>query len=131
MPVAAFDTLKYAKQLKDAGIPEKQAEAQTAALADALHTGIQDLATKSDLRNEIEKLRQELKGDMAQHRQETKSDIEQLRQEVKNDIEQLRQEMKHGDAMLRQELALLKWMIGALTAISIGIFIRLFFFKLG
>jgi len=36
MSTTTFDTLAYAKRLRDAGVPEPQAEAQSAALADAL-----------------------------------------------------------------------------------------------
>ena len=33
MSAVAFDTLKYSKRLKDAGVPEKQAEVEAEALA--------------------------------------------------------------------------------------------------
>ena len=48
MTAGAFDTLKIAKLLRDAGLPEAQAEA----VADAIRAGVQggDLATKGDLR---------------------------------------------------------------------------------
>jgi hypothetical protein len=46
---AAFDTLKYAEALKAGGIPEPQAKAQVAALADAFKDSAGDLATKTDL----------------------------------------------------------------------------------
>ena len=67
----AFDTLEYAKTLKEAGFTERQAEAQAHALAGVVD---KNLATKSD----IEMLR------LA-----TKSDIETLRLATKNDIETL------------------------------------------
>jgi len=42
-----FDTLQYVKKLKEAGVPEKQAEVQ----AEALHEIIDErLATKEDLK---------------------------------------------------------------------------------
>jgi len=47
MPSLTFDTLAYAKRLKEADVPEKQAEAQAEALRAALDT--QDLVTKKDL----------------------------------------------------------------------------------
>jgi ApbE superfamily uncharacterized protein (UPF0280 family) len=58
MTTTTFDTLAYAKKLRDAGIPEPQAEAQATALADALATTlaqfknemhIDELATRRDL----------------------------------------------------------------------------------
>ncbi len=50
MNAATFDTLKFAKRLKDAGIPEEQAEAQTEALASAFETKLEEVATRADLR---------------------------------------------------------------------------------
>jgi 3-oxoacyl-(acyl-carrier-protein) synthase len=49
MTAITFDTLAYVKTLRDAGIEERQAEAQVAALATVLKSGIGDLATKDDL----------------------------------------------------------------------------------
>lgn len=49
MTAITFDTLAYVKTLRDAGVEERQAEAQAAALATVLKTGIGDLATKDDL----------------------------------------------------------------------------------
>ena len=50
MSVIAFDTLKYAKRLKDSGVPDKQAEAEAEALAEVLEVNLKDLSTKEDLR---------------------------------------------------------------------------------
>ena len=50
MVAIAFDTLKYSKRLKDAGVPDKQAEAEAEALAEVLEVNLKDLATKEDLK---------------------------------------------------------------------------------
>lgn len=50
---AVFDTLKYAKRLRDAGFTESQAEALASAQVDVLQA---NLATKADLA--------EIKGDI-------------------------------------------------------------------
>lgn len=47
MASIAFDTLKFADRLKQAGIPAAQAEAEAHAIAEALTTS--DIATKTDL----------------------------------------------------------------------------------
>ena len=52
--VATFDTLTYARKLKEAGFSERQAEAQAAALMAVIET---NLATKHD----IELLRRDMK----------------------------------------------------------------------
>lgn len=62
MTTITFDTLAYVKTLREAGIDEKQAEAQAVALASVLKSGVTDLATKQDM----ELLRAELKKDLAE-----------------------------------------------------------------
>jgi hypothetical protein len=50
MAAISFDTLKFSKRLKDAGVPDKQAEAEAEALAEVFEVNLSDLATKQDLR---------------------------------------------------------------------------------
>lgn len=50
MTSLAFDTLKFAKRLKQSGMTDEQAEAFTDALKEAQQSGIADLATKQDLK---------------------------------------------------------------------------------
>lgn len=55
MSTITFDTLKFANTLKAAGVPDKQAEAEARAVADAI--GEVDVATKrdiADLRTEMQ-----------------------------------------------------------------------------
>jgi len=59
MPTIAFDTLKYSKRLKDAGVSDKQAEAE--ALAEVLEVNLKDLSTKDDLTREVDLLRRDLR----------------------------------------------------------------------
>ena len=66
MTTITFDTLAYVKTLREAGVDEKQAEAQAVALASVLKSGVTDLATKQDM----ELLRAELKKDLAETRVE-------------------------------------------------------------
>lgn len=49
MSTIAFDTLKYSKRLKDAGVPDKQAEAEAEALAEVLEVNLKELAAKADV----------------------------------------------------------------------------------
>jgi hypothetical protein len=88
--VSTFDTLKYANALKAAGVPEKQAEAQAAVLADALAVNLKDLVTKDDLKQVVDLLRADMNG----------------------------------------QFTLLKWMVGALIPLVIGVLVRLLFFRL-
>ena len=53
MATTAIDTLRYARKLKDAGVPPDQAEA----MADAIGSELVDqLATKADLENAVARL---------------------------------------------------------------------------
>ena len=60
MSAIAFDTLKYSKRLKEAGVPDKQAEAEAEALAEVLEVNLKDLATKEDLRRDLCELEQRM-----------------------------------------------------------------------
>ena len=53
MATTAIDTLRYARKLKDAGVPPAQAEA----MADAIGSEpVDQLATKADLENAVTRL---------------------------------------------------------------------------
>lgn len=56
MTALTFDTLAYVKTLRDAGVEEKQAEAQATALAAVLKGSAADLATKQDIERVESKL---------------------------------------------------------------------------
>ena len=69
MTAIAFDTLAYVKTLRDAGMEEKQAEAQAIALSAVLKGQSGSVATKadiSDLKRDNELLKAEMKRDMAE-----------------------------------------------------------------
>lgn len=53
MSAIAFDTLAYAKRLKQAGVPEQQAEVQAEAMAELVEERI---ATKRDLKELEERI---------------------------------------------------------------------------
>ena len=91
MAVAAFDTLTVSKDLQQAGIQEKHAEA----IALAVKQGQGDLATKQDITL-------------------LKADIDHLRTELKADIDHLKTELK-------TDIAWMKWVLGVNLALSIGI----------
>ncbi len=78
MATITFDTLKFARRLKDAGVPEKQAEAEAEALSEVFETNTGNLATKDDmalLRKDLALL----KKDFDNLRAETASDLKLLK----------------------------------------------------
>jgi len=60
MNAVAFDTLKYANTLKEAGVDAKQAEAQAKALSEVMEVNLKDLVTKGDLKQELTQLEQRM-----------------------------------------------------------------------
>jgi len=99
MSTLTFDTLKFANQLKTAGVPAGHAEAEAKALSEVFEINLSELATKEDLRHEINGLRHEMK------------ELETgLRHEIKESASALRQEM------FGMKFELLKWLIGLAVA---------------
>jgi len=88
MSTLTFDTLKFANQLKTAGVPATHAEAEAKALSEVFETNLSELATKEDLHREI--------GD------------------VRHEISDLRKDIDAKLANLKFEL--LKWLIGLAVA---------------
>jgi len=60
MSTLTFDTLKFANQLKTAGVPADHAEAEAKALSEVFETNLGELATKEDLHYEIGGLRKDI-----------------------------------------------------------------------
>ena len=100
----SFNAIKYIGELREAGVPEKQAEVHLRILHEVIES---NLATKRD----IEELRSELKRDIQELRSELKRDIQELRNEFKRDIKELEQRM------------IIK--LGALIVVTIGIIVAL------
>ena len=101
MAVTAIDTLRYARRLKDAGVPAEQAEA----MADAIGAELVDqLATKADL----EATRVALRGD-----------VEATRLALDGKIDTVR-------TGLEGKILLLQWMLGFVLAGIVALLWRAF-----
>ena len=105
MSILMFNILQYAKKLREAGVPEKQAEAQAEALAEIMEEKFDAFATKEDFK----------KLAIA-----TKEDIKNLETSLRNDMNSM-------ETSLRQEIAikisdfkveLVRWLLGASVAQS-------------
>jgi membrane-bound ClpP family serine protease len=93
-----FDTLAYANKLKESGVPEKQAEAQSAALAEIFDY---QAATKKDLQNVEERLSVKIDNKIA---------------EVNGKIEKVNSDL--NNKLLEVKTDLIRWTIGLLFAQS-------------
>ncbi|MGH8531567.1 MAG: hypothetical protein ACREV1_02275 [Gammaproteobacteria bacterium] len=86
MTAIAFDTLKFAKRLKEGGFTDQQAETLAQAEAEFIE---QNLTTKRDLKD----LEIALKRDIEELRGSVKRDIEELRADLKRDLKELEYRM--------------------------------------
>ncbi|MBF0156768.1 MAG: DUF1640 domain-containing protein [Magnetococcales bacterium] len=90
----AFDTHKFVRRLRDAGVEERQAEAFSDAFREVQESQLEELATKSD----ITRLESGLKGEIAELRGEIgdlRDDVEGLQgelQEIRGEIKEIRGE---------------------------------------
>ncbi len=91
MSALAFDTLKFAKRLKEAGFTEQQAEALAHAEAELIE---QNLATKRDIAD--------LKRDIKELEVKIEVKIEQIRSDLARDLKDLeyRMTIKLGTMMV-------------------------------
>jgi hypothetical protein len=87
--VFAFDSLGYAKHLRDAGVPQDQAEAHAEAARQFI---MAELATRYDLgvlRNDLDVVRRELETKIDVLRRELETKIDALRRELETKIDTL------------------------------------------
>jgi molecular chaperone GrpE (heat shock protein) len=110
MNMVAFDTLKLARRLREAGMPQEQAEAVAQAEADALSEFVQShLASKQDV--------SELKQEIADTKAELKQEIADTKAELKQEIAEVRADLLNLRAELKSEIAsVIKWNIGTMVA---------------
>jgi len=82
MPAITFDTLEYVNHLKNANVPDDQAQAQARALRRVLDTALtnhaEELATRADLHNEAALIRKDLRNEVAL----IHKDMEMLRKDI-------------------------------------------------
>ena len=103
--VYAMDTLGYAKRLRDAGVPQQQAEAHAEAARDFV---MGELVTKTDLQNAVQATKTDLQNAMqiakidlqsAVQLLETKIGTVETRLEAKIDAQTLRLTVRLGGIM--------------------------------
>ncbi len=111
-----FDTLRYVKTLKAAGMPAEQAEAlaeaQQGTLSECMTT---TFATKMDI--------QEVKAEIAGVRTELKAEIAEVRTELKAEIADVTFNIK----ILTSRVNRLDWMVGLLLSGMASLVVKAFF----
>jgi|ERR1043166_2839203 hypothetical protein len=94
-----FDSLGYAKRLRDGGVPQDQAEAHAEAARDFI---MAELVTKTDLRTELLGVKQELQT------------------EIRTSIADLRNNIAALDARIDTQTLRLTVRLGAMLAVAIA-----------
>ncbi|MCX8565784.1 MAG: Protein of unknown function (DUF1640) [Glomeribacter sp. 1016415] len=107
--MAIFDTLKFSKRLKEAGVPSAQAEV----FSEIFAVNLQELPTKEDLRREVSDLRKDIDLKFEQTTSTLRGEISSLREEVSNN-----------------KFELLKWFVGISIA-QVGLIIGILKFLPG
>ncbi len=104
MPALAFDTHAYVKKLRDAGVPEAQAEIQLEAIVAILEKRI---ATKDDLelrKTELRSYIKELDVKLEREIAEVKRDIKKLDVKLEREIAGVKRDIKELDVKLETGL---------------------------
>jgi len=110
MTAIAFDTLKFAKRLKEGGFTDQQAETLAQAEAEFIE---QSLASKRD----VKELEVALKRDVKELEVTLKRDIEELRGGVKRDVEALHADLKRDMKELEYRMTI---KLGAMLVVAVG-----------
>lgn len=113
MRIPAFDTYQYAKELKEAGFNEKQAEVEVnlqREVIDVLMT--EKFATKQD----VIFIKNELKQELSEFRDEFKQEISEIRTDVAQQKIFMEGKFKHLD-----------WMLGFLLTDMVATLFKLIF----
>ncbi|BBE08505.1 Hypothetical phage protein [Mycoavidus cysteinexigens] len=131
MAMAIFDTLKFSKRLKEAGVPSAQAEAEAEVLSEIFAVNLQELPTKKDLhavkeelRHEISDLRKDMDLKFEQTTSALRGEISGLRDGLRGEISSLREEASNN------KFELLKWFVGISIA-QVGLIIGILKFLPG
>ena len=119
-----FNALKYVEELRNAGMPEKQAEAQIRVLNEVVDS---ELASKQD----VETVRKELKRDIKELelkietvRKELKRDIKELELKIETVREELKRDIKELELRLTHSLTVRLGGLMALGIVLIGILVK-------
>ena len=105
MAATTFDTLYYAKKLREAGFTEQQAEAQAEALRAVVD---ENLATKYDIelvRRDVKELEVALRNDLKGSEVALRSDLKEMEVALRNDLKEMEVGLRHEIELLRREVA--------------------------
>src|SRR5262249_45470442 len=119
-----FDSLGYARRLRERGLPQDLAEAHAEAARDfimaELVTKTDLMAVKQELQTEFRGTIAELRGSIAELRSELHSSIAELRGEVHSSIAELRSSIVELRSNMNTQGLRLIVGLGALLVVALG-----------
>ena len=125
MPVATFDTLKFARSLQEAGVSERQAEAEAVVLSEVFSINFKDSVTKDDLNHAVAIVESKLR----EAEQTLNARLDLLKTEMREMEQRLNGKLDAKFDSVGYELKLFKWMDGVVITLIIGIGVQLLFFR--
>jgi len=127
-----FDSLRYAKELKAADVPPKQAEAQAEALSHAFSQ--QNQALEDRLEHQRQTLETGFKHEISEAETRTDSALVRLESKmdsgfsrVDNEFQLVRKDIQLVDQRSESRFKLLYWMLGVLIATMAPIAFKAYF----
>ncbi len=122
MPNATFDTLKFAKTLREAGVPAAQAEAEAGVLAEVFSINFRDVVTKDDLGHAVTnvetKIREteqrlnvridQVKVELRETEQRLNAKIEGVRSDLNAKIDSVRNDLRETEQRLNAKIDLVR-----------------------
>jgi len=133
-----FDTYQLIKELKQSGFNEIQAEGLSTAFKKIQTTQLENLATKSDIKElrleiqrfesevkvdlkenktDLKKLESELKGDLKKLESELKADLKENKADFKRLESELKGDFKRLESEIKSEFKLIKWVLALMVTV--------------
>ncbi|BBE08788.1 Hypothetical phage protein [Mycoavidus cysteinexigens] len=100
MAMAIFDTLKFSKRLKEAGVPSAQADAEAEGLSEIFTVNLQKLVTKEDL----QLAKKELQHQIIDVSKELRHEINDLGKDLGHEINDLSKDLRHEIKDVRKDI---------------------------
>jgi hypothetical protein len=120
--VYAFDTLGYAKRLRESGVSQEHAEAHAEAAREFV---MGELVTRYDLEMSTAVLRRDLEAAIAALRRDMEASLAALRRDMEASIAALRSDMETAMAGLRRDMDRLELRLtvrlGGMMAVAVAI----------
>jgi hypothetical protein len=127
MATVTFDTLKFANQLKTAGVPSVQAEAEAKALSEVFESNLSELVTKEDLHHEMGNLEIGLRHKIKELETGLRHEIKELETGLRHEMKERELRIDTRFEKVHGEILLMKWMLGLLIAGVASLILKAFF----